>query len=119
MLRMDSDRLQRTLLRAARAASIPPGVPEGFEERVLRAIRRARRDETLEAWASGLWRAAISSAGVAGLMGGVALSLAVLGETVPGGDADRVPAAMAEESAIEDLLIEDLFLEDPRAGELR
>jgi len=106
---MDSERLLQTLLRAARFGPAPAGdAPEGFDERVMRAVRRGRRDQALEAWASGLWRAALSSAGIAGLMGGAAMFLAVLGDAAAFPDRDDSPGMMADESSIDELLIHDL-----------
>ena len=106
---MDSERLLQTLLRAARSGPAPAGdAPEGFDERVMRAVRRGRRDQALEAWASGLWGAALSSAGIAGLMGGAAMFLAVLGDAAAFPDRDDSPGMMADESSIDELLIHDL-----------
>ena len=109
MCRMDSDRLLTTLLRAARSEEgSAADVPAGFDERVMRAIGRVRRDEALEAWASGLWRAALSSAGIAGLVGGAAMFLAVFGDSGVFADPEQAPGVVAEESPIDELLIHDL-----------
>lgn len=70
---MNSDRLRRTLIQAARCERLPGGVPEGFEDRVMRVIRLRRPDDALESWAVGLWRAAVSSAGFATVVGVVGL----------------------------------------------
>ncbi len=106
---MDNERLQQTLLRAARSEAGPAAdVPKNFDERVMRAVGRVRRDEALEAWASGLWRAALSSAGIAGLVGGAAMFLAVLGDSGSFADPDETMGVVVEESPFDELLIQDL-----------
>ena len=73
---MSGNRLHQILIRAARSESIDSGVPEGFEERVMRAVRAVRIDDPLDSWASGLGRAALSSAGFAAGVGLIAIILA-------------------------------------------
>jgi hypothetical protein len=62
---MNRDMLYQTLIRAARTERVEQGVPMGFEARVLEAIHRVELDPVLRRWASVLWKAAFSSAGVA------------------------------------------------------
>jgi len=62
---MNRNMLYQTLIRAARTEKVEQGVPFGFEARVLEAIHRVELDPVLRRWASVLWKAAFSSAGVA------------------------------------------------------
>ena len=62
---MNRNMLYQTLIRAARIEKVEQGVPLGFEARVLTAIHRVEPDLALRRWASVLWKAAFSSAGVA------------------------------------------------------
>lgn len=124
---MDNDRLHQTLLRAARSESYAPRIPADFGERVMRAVWHVRRDEALEVWACGLWRAALSSAGIAALVTSAALFVAGSADHPPG--RPRWPlagwdAAMASGDhggpfAIDDLSIDDLLIHDLESGDLR
>ena len=119
---MNGEGLQEILIRAARSESVEASVPEGFEERVMRAIRTVRTDDPLETWAVGLGRAALSSASFAALVGVAALVLVFTEERTTGrpgfgwgrteawnGGGDEIA-----QSWIDDTLINDFESGDPR-----
>jgi len=84
---MNSDGLHEILIRAARSESIEAAVPEGFAERVMRTVRTVRTlhsEDPLECWACGLWRAALSSAGFAAVVGAAAVVLVFLEDRTGG-----------------------------------
>lgn len=62
---MNRNHLYQTLIRAGRAEKVDPGIPDGFEDRVLKALDRIQPDDSLRVWVSVLSKAAFSSAGVA------------------------------------------------------
>lgn len=65
---MNPELLRQSLMRAARGTPPSDAVPPGFAHRVRAAIRAAEADPVV-AWASGLWRAAVCSLGVAAVAG--------------------------------------------------
>jgi hypothetical protein len=77
---MNRNTLYQSLIRAGRAEKVESGVPDGFEERVLAALNRVHRDDSLRIWVSILSKAAFSSAGVA-----IAVCVAALFLTVEDG----------------------------------
>ncbi len=62
---MNLDRLQKSLLVAARRDCPSDRVPYAFEQRVMTAVRGLRPADPLVLWTAGLWRAALSSVAVA------------------------------------------------------
>ena len=66
---MNLAELQRKLTHAARAN--PPGdrVPYAFEKRVMALLAARAATEPLALWVRGLWRAAVSCAAIALLLG--------------------------------------------------
>jgi len=62
---MNRNTLYQTLIRAGRAEQVESDVPIAFEARVLDALERVQPDDSLREWASVLWKAAFSSAGLA------------------------------------------------------
>lgn len=114
---MNSDGLQEILIRAARSESIEAAVPEGFAERVMRAVRAVQSEDPLECWACGLWRAALSSAGFAAVVGAAAVVLVFLEDRtggLPGSWGFRGDAWNGGGDEIAQSLIDDL-----ESGDLR
>lgn len=114
---MNSDRLRRTLIRAARLERPPGGVPEGFEDRVIRAIHLRRPDDALESWATGLWRAAVSSAGFATVVGAAGLLWVLMVD--PGTSRASHPVLRSEGSQGAGDEVAWVLIEDLEAGDLR
>lgn len=81
---MNLERLQRTLLDAARQAAPSDRVPYAFEQRVLARIRAAKPDP-LAIWNAWLWRSALSACVLACVTGAISFAQAdlPLDETEP------------------------------------
>ena len=130
---MNDERLREILIRAGRSESTGAAVPTGFEARVMRAVRAVRPEDPLEAWASGLWRAALSSVGVAAVVGAAALFLGVFSEPPSGGlgggwafqgdvwngAGDELALGSIDDSSIDDSLIDDPWGDGPSIDELK
>lgn len=114
---MNTDRLRQTLIRAARCERLPGGVPEGFEDRVMRAVHLRRPDDALESWASGLWRAAVSSAGFATVVGAVALAWVLMADPGMGRASHPVLRSEGPQGAGDEVAW--VLIEDLEAGDLR
>ncbi len=71
--RMNLDELHKKLIAAARADVPVDRVPYAFEKRVTALLASRVAPQALDAWVTGLWRAAVSCVGVAMLCGMVAL----------------------------------------------
>lgn len=95
---MNLDRLQRTLLDAARHATPSDRVPYAFERRVMARLSAARVDP-LAVWSSWLWRSAMSACALAVLAGAVNFSQADL----PADDTE--PALELASTYLEDALL--------------
>lgn len=72
---MNLERLQRTLLDAARQATPSDRVPYAFEQRVMAKLRAVKADP-LAIWSSWLWRSAMSACALAVVAGAVNFSQA-------------------------------------------
>jgi hypothetical protein len=125
---MNDERLREILIRAGRSESTGAAVPTGFEARVMRAVRAVRPEDPLDAWAAGLWRAALSSAGVAAVVGVAALFLGGYSEERMGGrrgawgfqgDAWKGGGDELAQAWIDDSLIDDPWGDGPSIDELK
>jgi hypothetical protein len=65
--------LQKKLIAAARADVPADHVPYAFEKRVTALLASRVAPQALDAWVTGLWRAAVSCIGVAMVCGALAL----------------------------------------------
>jgi hypothetical protein len=66
---MNLDELHKKLIAAARAEVPVDRVPYAFEKRVSALLASRVAPHALDAWVTGLWRAAVSCVGVAALCG--------------------------------------------------
>jgi len=73
MSRMNLDELHTKLIAAARADAPADRVPYAFEKRVSALLASRVAPHALDAWVTGLWRAAVSCVGVAALCGMLAV----------------------------------------------
>lgn len=73
MSRMNLDDLHKKLIAAARADAPADHVPYMFEKRVSALLASRVAPQSLDAWVTGLWRAAVSCVGVAAVCGMLAL----------------------------------------------
>jgi hypothetical protein len=105
---MKTDPLHQALIRAGRADPTSDAVPYAFEKRVMAAVRRAAAPDPMKGWVLGLWRAALSSAGVAA----IACLLATGG---PAADEEAVADTLSEPDSVEisGVLMEDLDPDEP------
>lgn len=71
--RMNLNELHTKLIAAARADAPLDRVPYAFEKRVSALLKSRVAPNALDAWVTGLWRAAVSCVGVAALCGMLAL----------------------------------------------
>ena len=69
MSRMNLDELHTKLIAAARADEPADHVPYAFEKRVSALLASRVAPHALDAWVTGLWRAAVSCVGVAAVCG--------------------------------------------------
>jgi hypothetical protein len=70
---MNLNELQKKLIAAARADVPVDHVPYAFEKRVSALLASRVAPQALDAWVTGLWRAAVSCVGVALVCGMLAL----------------------------------------------
>jgi hypothetical protein len=73
MSRMNLDELHTKLIAAARTDAPTDHVPYAFEKRVSALLASRVAPHALDAWVTGLWRAAVSCVGVAAVCGMLAL----------------------------------------------
>lgn len=91
--------LQTTLLQAARNDAPSDRVPYGFEKRIMALLPKTLHADGLAEWTMAFWRAALSSLGVALVIGAINVSVPSLSSD--SGDALEIAAADMEIVAAE------------------
>lgn len=105
---MNTDSLYRTLIRAGRTDPPSEKVPYAFEKRIMAAVRGISKPDPMKGWVLGLWRAAVSFAGVAAIICVLAVRLPVAEDD--SSVTTAVPAAVQEPEEVSGVIAEDFDL---------